>query len=146
MSILFATLFVGFVAGWLGQRSRMCFIGGYRDYILVRDTGLIKGTLAFFLAAWTTLAVASLLFPETHLATYPPLTAALLTDSFVWTSLGGGFALGVFTTLSDACPLRHHVMAGQGRVDSMLFILGLAVGAAVYYFILLFASFSPSPA
>lgn len=133
MAVLLSTLTLGFVAGWLGQRSRMCFIGGYRDYLLVRDTALIKGTLAFFLSAWTTLALASLLFPELPAFSYPPLSPALLADGFAWISLAGGFGLGFFATLSDACPLRHHVMAGQGRIDSLLFIAGLATGIAVYY-------------
>jgi hypothetical protein len=42
-----ATLVIGVVLGYLGQRSRMCFVGGIRDFILVRDTYLLKGLLAF---------------------------------------------------------------------------------------------------
>lgn len=133
MEIALATLAVGFIAGWLGQRSRMCFIGGYRDYLLVRDKALIKGTLSFFLSAWLALQAAELTLPGFRQPTYPDIVTALSETAFPWISLAGGFGLGLFTTLSDACPLRHHVMAGQGRVDSWWFILGLAVGVAVYY-------------
>jgi len=47
-----ASLVVGIVIGFVGQRSRMCFIGGIRDWILVRDTFLLKGLVAFGLVAW----------------------------------------------------------------------------------------------
>ena len=135
MALALCTLAVGFVAGWLGQRSRMCFIGGYRDYLLVRDKDLIKGTLAFFLSAWLVLRVAGLLLPELPVAPQPALDLDLLQGSFAWVTLGGGFALGFLVTLSDACPLRHHVLAGQGRLDSAWFIGGMLGGAALFHFL-----------
>lgn len=52
----FISLIFGFIIGYMAQRSRMCFIGGLRDYILVRDTALLKGLVAF-------LATAAVLFP-----------------------------------------------------------------------------------
>ena len=52
----FISLLFGFIIGYMAQRSRMCFIGGLRDYILVRDTALLKGLLAF-------VATAAVLFP-----------------------------------------------------------------------------------
>jgi uncharacterized membrane protein YedE/YeeE len=39
----------------------MCFIGGLRDFILVRDTELIKGVAAFFVTAWLAFSVAGYL-------------------------------------------------------------------------------------
>ena len=52
-----ATLLMGLVVGYLGQRSRMCFIGGIRDFILVRDRHLLKGLFACGLRAWLALPV-----------------------------------------------------------------------------------------
>ena len=52
MTAAVATLLIGLVIGYLAQRSRMCFIGGIRDFILVRDTELLKGLVAFGLTAW----------------------------------------------------------------------------------------------
>ncbi len=127
-----ATFVVGAVVGWLGQRSRMCFIGGFRDYLLVRDKALIKGVLAFFLSAWLCLEAAAAL--KGGAATpQPALDAALLTGTFALTSLVGGFILGLAATLSDACPFRHHVLAGQGRMDSVWFIAGMAAGVVLFY-------------
>jgi uncharacterized membrane protein YedE/YeeE len=38
--------------GFLAQRSRMCFVAGVRDYILVRDTELLMGMLSFLITLW----------------------------------------------------------------------------------------------
>ena len=46
-----ATIFLGLIMGYLGQRARMCFIGGIRDYYLVKDTYLIKGLFTFVVCA-----------------------------------------------------------------------------------------------
>jgi uncharacterized membrane protein YedE/YeeE len=48
---------MGIILGYLAQRSRICFIGGLRDFILVRDTELLKGTIAFFVTAWLAFSV-----------------------------------------------------------------------------------------
>ena len=52
MTAAVATLVIGSVLGYLGQRSRMCFVGGIRDFVLVRDTYLLRGLMAFGLTAW----------------------------------------------------------------------------------------------
>ena len=43
---------MGFVVGYLAQRSRMCFVAGFRDYLLVRDRELLLGFFSFFLTIW----------------------------------------------------------------------------------------------
>ncbi len=133
MLLALGTFLLGAVIGWLGQRSRMCFIGGFRDYLLVRDKALIKGVLAFFFAAWLCLKAAAALRGEAAVSPQPALDAALLTGAFALSSLVGGFILGLATTLSDACPFRHHVLAGQGRLDSVWFIGGMAAGVILFY-------------
>ena len=52
MTAAIVTLVAGVVLGYLGQRSRMCFVGGIRDFMLVRDTSLLRGLAAFGLTAW----------------------------------------------------------------------------------------------
>ena len=51
MLTAFVSLLFGFLIGYLAQRSRMCFIGGMRDFILVRDTALLRGLISFVLTA-----------------------------------------------------------------------------------------------
>ncbi len=45
MVVPIVTLIFGFVIGYLGQRARLCYIAGYRDFFLVRDTYVLKGMI-----------------------------------------------------------------------------------------------------
>ena len=53
-----------------------------------------------------------------------------------WTAvaalLAGGLLLGFIATLSGACPLRQHVLAGQGRIGAWSFLAGFYLAAVVY--------------
>ena len=49
---IIATLIIGLIAGFLGQRSRMCFVGGIRDLYLIKSTYLFKGLIGFIIAAF----------------------------------------------------------------------------------------------
>jgi len=51
---------MGMLIGYLAQRSRMCFVAGVRDYILVRDRELILGMFAFIITIWV---LTSILYP-----------------------------------------------------------------------------------
>ena len=52
-----AFLGIGLVVGFLAQRSRMCFVAGLRDWILVRDTELLTGLFAFLATVWVLTSV-----------------------------------------------------------------------------------------
>lgn len=41
----------GLIVGMIAQKSRMCFIGGWRDFFLIRDKYLLKGFISFFITA-----------------------------------------------------------------------------------------------
>jgi len=135
------SLLIGLIAGFLGQRSRMCFIGGFRDFLMIRDKELLKGAIAFFASAWLTIWILSAigkLIPEIYSITnvkyvmYPSFLSAF-SSKFGLVSLIGGLGLGLFSTLAGGCPLRQHVMAGQGRIDSIAYLLGFYIGIIVYY-------------
>jgi uncharacterized membrane protein YedE/YeeE len=57
--ILFSLLIgaVGVTVGYLAQRSRMCFVAGLRDYILVGDRELLNGLFSFLLTVWVLTSV-----------------------------------------------------------------------------------------
>ena len=59
-----ASLVVGVIIGFVGQRSRMCFVAGIRDFIIVRDTFLLKGLIAFGVVAWIAFPISGLLGGE----------------------------------------------------------------------------------
>jgi uncharacterized membrane protein YedE/YeeE len=132
MIVSVSSLAVGVIVGYLGQRSRMCTIGGLRDFVLVRDTGLLRGVGAMLLASWV---VFGALHPIANSDVGRGLIAAGTTPSGVQAGVAivlGGLVLGFVATLSGACPLRQHVLAGQGRVGAWAFLAGFYLAAVVY--------------
>jgi len=141
MLAVIGSLVIGLIIGFLGQRSRMCFIGGFRDFLMIRDKELLKGAISFFASAWLTIVILNVigkLMPAISDATnvkyvaYPPFLSATL-SKFGAISLIGGLGLGLFSTLAGGCPLRQHIMAGQGRVDSTVYLAGFYFGIIIYY-------------
>jgi uncharacterized membrane protein YedE/YeeE len=132
MIVSIASLAVGLIVGYLGQRSRMCTIGGLRDFVLVRDTELLKGVGALLVASWVVFgALRQLAGSDAG----DGLIAAGTTPSglgIVVAGLVGGLVLGLVATLSGACPLRQHVLAGQGRVGAWAFLAGFYLAAVIY--------------
>lgn len=127
MTAALATLVIGLILGYLGQCSRMCFVGGIRDFILVRDTYLLKGLVAFGLTAWIAFPLAALLSgtPRTAYGASDAVTVAL--------TVLGGCGVGLFSTLANGCPLRQHVLAAQGVVSSLTYLAGFLAGAVIFH-------------
>ena len=121
-----ASLVVGIVIGFVGQRSRMCFVGGIRDWILVRDTFLLKGLIAFGIVAWVAFPVGGLLGGIAPAGFGRPVFMTLLLTVI------GGFGVGYVSILANGCPFRQHVLASQGTGSSWLYLAGFFSGAAVF--------------
>jgi uncharacterized protein len=130
--VTFSSLGLGLIVGYLGQRSRMCSIGGLRDFVLVRDTGLLKGAGALLVATWVAFGAVRLI---SGTDAGHGLIAAGTTPSGLRAVIAiavGAVVLGFVATLSGACPLRQHVLAGQGRVGAWSFLAGFYIAAVVY--------------
>ncbi|HEY9594710.1 MAG TPA: YeeE/YedE thiosulfate transporter family protein, partial [Spirochaetia bacterium] len=63
---------------------------------------------------------------------YPTIGEAV-TSSYGIAVVIGALIIGFVSTLSGGCPFRHHVLFGQGRIDSGAYLLGFAAGIVVYY-------------
>ncbi len=121
------TLIIGMVLGYLGQRSRMCFVGGVRDFILVRDTYLLRGVMAFALTAWLAFPLAGFFLGSRPL---PLLGSDMIA---VTLTVIGGLGVGYFSTLANGCPFRQHVLAAQGATSSIFYLAGFVAGAVVFH-------------
>ncbi len=132
MMVSIASLLLGGVVGYLGQRSRMCTIGGLRDYVLVRDTALLKGAAALLVSAWIVFGALRVIAGSA--AGFGLLAAGTSPSGLrAVAAIGiGALILGFLATLSGACPLRQHVLAGQGRVGAWAFLAGFYIAAVVY--------------
>jgi hypothetical protein len=127
MTAAVATLMIGGILGYLGQRSRMCFVGGIRDFILIRDTYLLRGLIAFGLTAW-------LAFPLVGVIVGARPTSYGVSDAVsVLLTILGGFGVGYFSVLANGCPLRQHVLAAQGVRSSIAYLVGFVAGAVILH-------------
>lgn len=129
---LWIAVAVGLAGGFLAQRTRMCFVGGWRDIFLVKDFYLISGVAAFFMAALVTNAVLGSIHwgfagqPVAH-------------DGHIWNFLSMAL-VGLAATQLGGCPLRQLILSGEGDADAGLTVLGLLVGAAFAHNLLLASS------
>lgn len=122
---MLASLVVGMIIGYLGQRSRFCFVAAVRDYLLIQDTEKLKGVLAFLLVGWLT-------FPLVALVGGPPMTQAAVTGSALLLAVVGGAGVGLVSTLANGCPLRQHILAAQGAVNALIYLVGFLVGGLLF--------------
>jgi YedE family putative selenium metabolism protein len=118
-----ASLAAGLVAGGFAWRTRMCLSGGIRDFLLVRDTYLLKIYAVIFLAA----LAGNLAFGTFKLgfAGQP-----LAHTAHLWNFLGL-FLTGLAATLAGGCPLRQLIQSGEGNTDAMFTVLGMLAGAGI---------------
>ncbi len=132
MTAAIATLVLGFVIGFLGQRSRLCFISGYRDYFLTRDTTLLKGVFGAFFGALVGFIIFGYLggavpgFPQFIKAPLMNINTAW------WVVVIGGLGVGFVGALSGGCPFRMHVLASEGKTTYWYYLLGFYVGLIFY--------------
>ncbi len=132
MTAAIATLVLGFVIGYLGQRSRLCFVSGYRDFVLTHNTTLLKGVVGAFLGALGGYILFSHLggaIPEFPIF----LNAGIGNFSSEWLiMLIGGLGVGIVGVLSGGCPYRMHVLAAEGRKTQWFYLLGFYIGLVFY--------------
>ena len=132
MTVSIATLVLGFVIGYLGQRSRLCFVSGYRDFILTHNTTLLKGVVGAFLGALGGYILFS------HLGgVIPEFPIFLNVGIGIFRSewlimLVGGLGVGIVGVLSGGCPYRMHVLAAEGRKTQWFYLLGFYIGLVFY--------------
>ena len=133
-----ATLIAGVIFGYLGQRSRMCFMGAIRDFILTRDTYLLKGFITFGITAWVAFPLFRLLGGASGVGSVlQTFEISPLTISAVILAIIGGIGVGVFSTLANGCPFRQHVMAAQGAISSITYLAGFYLGAIFFHWLVI---------
>ena len=131
-------LAIGLVVGFIAQRTRMCFVGGWRDLFLVKDTYLFSGIAAFFIAALiTNYAVGN--FAADGLYHWGFANQPVAHTDHLWNFLGMGL-VGLAATLLGGCPLRQLILSGEGNTDAAVTVLGLVAGAALAHNFLLASS------
>ena len=122
------SLAAGLIVGALAQRTRLCMVGGLRDFVLFREWKLLAGFLAIFLCA----LFCNLILTGATSGTYFTLGLAgqpIAHTDGLWNFLGMLLA-GFGCVLLGGCPLRQLILSGEGNTDSAITVIGMMVGAA----------------
>ncbi|MFC2011280.1 YedE family putative selenium transporter [Chloroflexota bacterium] len=122
-AVLGISLGAGLLLGVLAQRTRMCFVGAWRDIFLIKDGYLMSAVVACFMGA----LVFNLILGQFHLG-FDGQPASH--SNHLWNFLGMAL-VGLAATLAGGCPLRQLILSGEGDTDAGVTILGLFAGAAV---------------
>ena len=133
MTAAIATLLLGFVVGYLGQRSRLCFISGYRDFFLTHDTSLLKGVGGTFIGVLAGYILFSNLGGSIPAFPLFLQTGVLPTPASVWLfTIVSGLGVGIVGALAGGCPFRMHVLAAEGKKTTWVYLLGFYIGLIFY--------------
>jgi uncharacterized membrane protein YedE/YeeE len=124
-----ATLGIGLLIGYLGQRSRFCNVSGIRDFVMLKDSFRFKGLVGLALGAGVGYFVFRLLGGAIN--NYP-LGMDVLSPGILITTTVGGLGFGFFSVYAEGCPLRQHVMASEGKRSAWLYLFGFYLG--ILYF------------
>ena len=121
---LILSLVGGLIFGTMAQKPRMCFAGGIRDVILMKNFDLLTVIGGIF--------VVMLIF---NIATGRFIlgfdTPGIIAHSeHLWNILGM-YTVGFAAVLAGGCPLRQLILAGQGSSDSAVTVVGMFIGAAI---------------
>ncbi len=111
----------GLAFGALAYHIRMCFAGGFRDVILMKNFDLFSILLGIFVA----MTVYNVATSKFAFVAFGPVAHA----QTLWNILGM-YVVGFAAVLLGGCPLRQLVLAGQGSADSVVTVLGMFLGAA----------------
>ena len=117
-------LICGLIFGALAQKARMCFAGGIRDVILMKNFDLLSVIGGLFVV----LLVFNIAKGTFVLSFTTPGVVAH--NDHLWNVLGM-FVVGFAATLAGGCPLRQLILAGQGSSDAAMTVIGMFVGAAL---------------
>lgn len=138
-----ATLVVGLLIGYMGQRSTFCTISGIRDLFLRRNTYRFRGLVGIIIGG----AIGFTLFRfvggniqflgVTVADNIPsfPLGMDIVSPGILIATIVGGLGLGFWSVMAEGCPYRQHVMAGEGRVGAMFYLAGFYVGIAYFFLV-----------
>lgn len=129
--LIIATI-AGMIIGVLAQKTRMCFVGGWRDLSLVKDSYLFSGIAAFFVGA----LVVNFFIGTINIGFEGQPVAH---TNQLWNFMGMVLC-GLGCTLLGGCPLRQTILAAEGDTDASVTILGIVAGAAVSHNFMLASS------
>ncbi|MEG2353588.1 MAG: YedE family putative selenium transporter [Clostridium sp.] len=119
---IIVALVVGAIVGVLAQKTRLCMVGGIRDFVLFKDNYLLIGFIGIIVFS----LIGNLIFGQFNLGFEGQPIAH---NDALWNVLGM-FVVGWGSVLLGGCPLRQLVLSGEGNIDAVITVMGMFVGSA----------------
>lgn len=120
---IWAALIGGLIVGAIGQRTRVCFVGGIRDSMMFKQFHM----LYCFIAVIATTLICNAFNGTLNFGFEGQPVAH---TEFVWNFLGM-LVVGLGSVFLGGCPFRQLVLAGSGNSDSSITVIGMFAGAAL---------------
>ncbi|MCL2820302.1 MAG: YedE family putative selenium transporter [Oscillospiraceae bacterium] len=119
---LLVALIAGFIMGIVGYISKLCFVAGIRDSVLLKDFYMFGAFIALIIAG----IIGNLIFGSFHLGFE---NQPIAHTDWLWNFLGM-LMVGLCSVLLGGCPFKQLVLTGSGNSDSAVTVLGMTAGAA----------------
>ncbi len=133
MLMMIATLVVGGLIGYMGQRTRFCPVSGIRDYFMIRDSVRLKGLFGIIIGGAIGYTIFG--FAGGDIPNFPLGLEDLDSMGLIISAILGGFGLGFFSVFAEGCPFRQHVMAAEGRQGAMYYLIGFYLGIIYFNYV-----------
>lgn len=123
--IVLSSLAIGLVAGLVMHRSDFCVTACFRDAVLFRDFFLMRQMLLLVVASMA-LFEAGRLTGLISIHPFPLLGPPSLANAM------GGFVFGIGMVLAGGCVCGSLYKLGAGSAASLLAVVGMVAGSALY--------------
>ena len=121
VSYVVASLVLGFFFGFFLERAGFSSARKLTDQFYFKDFSVLKVMFTAIIVAMLGVAYFSLLGWLNFGEVYVP-------ETFVWPQLLGGILLGAGFILGGYCPGTSLVAAAIGKIDALLFMVGILIG------------------
>lgn len=129
---LWISLGAGLMVGILAQRARLCLSGGFRDFFLIRETGLLLAYGGILI----TVIILNIYLGKFNLGfANQPIAHTNHIFNFL-----GLFLVGQCAVLLGGCPLRQMILGSEGDMDAAATVVGMIAGAALAHNFMLASS------
>ena len=118
---LFISLLAGTLIGILGQRTKLCFVSGFRNFILIKDVSLLVGFFFVIISVF----IANLLLGQSHMGIH------IIGSSDLFWNFMSMLLVGFGSIMLGGCPFRQLILASQGNTDSAVSVFGIIIGSAI---------------
>lgn len=122
--IIPSSLILGTITGFVMHRADFCLAGALRNFCLFRDAAMLRAVALLVAAAMA-------FFEAGRLAGFLPLPFPLLGPASLAT-VAGGVLFGIGMVLAGGCVAGSLYRLGSGSFLSLLAVIGLVAGSALY--------------